>query len=231
MLLLQQGSATKQAQSGSWREWISASMNDLFGLIGKLLPVGVIAGLAGIFYLLDVFSVRPSFDGAPPQRAPTMSAAPGTEPRPAPGAGERTSSSPPQPGDVTSFPQTGNAAAFPAPPVSGSNAPAMAPSAIEMSDIPLDDPSATAAMTEEGGQQDNLSAPPPRYVPPQENQRQPITRGINGEPPPVQAPSDEIQQDEGARIEAETQQLIEQPDGNPGPAAPGEAPSENENGA
>ncbi len=221
MLLLQQGIATKQAQSGSWREWISASMNDLFGLIGKLLPVGVIAGLAGIFYLLDVFSVRPSFDGAPPQPSPSMSAAPGTEPRPAPGAVERTSSSPAQPGSVTSFP---------APPLS-SNAPGMAPSALGMPALPGDDPSATAAMTEEGGQQDNLSAPPPRYVPPQENQRQPITRGINGEPPPVQAPSDEIQQDEGARIEAETQQLIEQPDGNPGPAAPGEAPSENENGA
>ncbi len=150
-------------------------MNDLFGLIGKLLPVGVIAGLAGIFYLLDVFSVRPSFDGAPPQRAPATSAVPGTGQMPAPVAQERARSSAPQPGNVTSFPQADNATTSPMPP----------PGAAELSAIPRDDLSAAGTMTEDaipapGAEQ----APPSRYVPPQENQRQPITRGIDGEPPP-----------------------------------------------
>jgi hypothetical protein len=82
-----------------------------------------------------------------------------------------------------------------------------------------------------GAQQDNLSDQPPRYVPPGANRRQPTARGMNGQPPPTQFPSDEVQQDDGARIEAETQQLIEQPDGNPGPPAPSDAPRENGDGA
>ena len=195
-------------------------MNDLFGLIAKFLPVGVIAGLVGIFYLLDVFSVRPNFDGAPPQRPPAIATTPATGPKPAAVAQEPSSPALSPPG-TSSLPQAGSAAPFPSPPVSSS--PALAPSAIEMSDAPLDDPSATASMTEDaeakpGGQQ----APPTRYVPPGAIRRQPITRGVNGEPPPAQIPSNEIQQDDGARIEAETQQLIEQPESNPEPAAPGE---------
>lgn len=211
-------------------------MNDLFGLIGKLLPIGVIAGLAGIFYLLDVFSVGPSFDSAPPQRAPATTATPGPAPKSAPVAREFITPPIQQPGNVAPFPQNGDAAPFPAPPANSANAPKTAPSAIEMSDVPLDDPSASAAMGEDaialpGGQPDNLSAPPPRYVPPGANRRQPIVRGVNGQPPPAQLPSNEIQQDDGARIEAETQQLIEQPDANPGPSAPSEAPKQNGNGA
>ena len=147
-------------------------MNDLFGLIGKLLPVGVIAGLVGIFYLLDVFSVRPEFDTAPAK--PT----------------------------IVSTPSPAKA------PVSSSNADVPAPVAH------------TPVTAESRVEQPPMPQPAPRYIPPGADPNQPLASDVNNGQA-VELPSHEIREDEGERIEAETQQIIQQPEGG---VAPPEAP-------
>ena len=61
-------------------------MNDLANIVAKFLPIGLIAGLFAIFYLLDVFSVRPNSDAASATRASVA--------QPAPTSGQPASSQP-----------------------------------------------------------------------------------------------------------------------------------------
>jgi hypothetical protein len=154
-------------------------MNDLSSLLAKILPVVVIASLGGIFYLLDVFSVRAGVDNALPKRAAVVEPLPRSNPKPL----------------STFTPVTDRAVVPPvsseAPPQgSPENSP---PEASMEAAVPLDPPSQPMA---------------PRYVPPGANEGQPLATDMNNGQDPVQLPNHEISQQEAERIEAEAQQQI-----------------------
>ena len=176
-------------------------MNDLFGLIGKLLPVGVIAGLVGIFYLLDVFSVRPEFDTAPAK--PTIVSTP------SPAKAPVSSSNADVPAPVAHTPVTAESPA--------------ATSTVNVTN-PLPAPGSTISQSNTPPpmrvEQPPMPQPAPRYIPPGADPNQPLASDVNNGQA-VELPSHEIREDEGERIEAETQQIIQQPEGG---VAPPEAP-------
>lgn len=158
-------------------------MNDLFSLFAKILPVAVIGSLIGIFYLLDVFSVRAGWDRESPKRAAIV--------EPSPSAGKKPSS--------TFTPVTNRAAVPPsgAVPPQGStenSQPIMPPTG--------EAPTATIAPGALPPQ------PMPRYVPPGMSNGQPLATDKNNGPGSAQLPNHEISQQEADRIEAEAQQQI-----------------------
>lgn len=161
-------------------------MNDLSSLLAKILPVVVIASLGGIFYLLDVFSVRAGVDNAPPKRAAVVEPLPRSNTKPLSTFTPVTdravvppvsSEAPPQGSPENSPPEAGQ--------------PTGEPSMEAV--VPLDPPSQPMA---------------PRYVPPGANEGQPLATDMNNGQDPVQLPNHEISQQEAERIEAEAQQQI-----------------------
>ena len=157
-------------------------MNDLANLFAKFLPVAVITGLLAIFYLLDVFSVRPSLDSAPTKR---VSVAQPALPSGAP------ASSPPATRRID-FPVAPTGAA-----VSGVAVPPA--DAQSENEIDADDP----PLLRQGEVRSERIAP--RYLAPGGNAEQPLATDLSNGQGPVQLPSHEITQDEAERIEAETQ--------------------------
>ena len=170
-------------------------MNDLTNIVAKFLPIGLIAGLFAIFYLLDVFSVRPNSDAAPTTRASVA--------QPAPTSGQPASS---QPATSRIDLPTGEAV---------SSVPRLAtPSGIAV-------PSADARTESEMGRDDpplprQVELRPdqivPQYAPPGGTARQPLATDLNNGQDPLQLPSHEITQDEAERIEAETQREMNELD-------------------
>ena len=170
-------------------------MNDLTNIVAKFLPIGLIAGLFAIFYLLDVFSVRPNSDAASTTRASVAQPAP-TSGRPAASQSATRRIDLPIGEAVSSVPRLA------------------APSDIA-------NPSADA-QTESEMRRDDSPLPPqvelrpdqiaPQYVPPGGGARQPLATDLNNGQGPVQLPSHEITQDEAERIEAETQREMNELD-------------------
>ena len=184
-------------------------MTDIATLIGRLLPFAVIASLAMIFYLLDVFSVRPQFDAQPAKvaarqvtvsdvrRADTPSAR-RSDPFPAP-----TKNPAPTPAsDGAQPPPQASQGQTPVVPANNFKAGSEAPREGEaLQPLPL--PAASM------GGQDVLSSPAPRYVPPAGSPGQPLASDTNTLAP-VQLPNNEIPQDEGERVESETLQALDE---------------------
>ena len=164
-------------------------MNDIHGVIGKLLPIGVIAGLVALFYLFDIFSVRPDLDTAPAKPA-VMSA-----PRPAPGGADV------RPPPTAQAPN--NVAAPPAPRAGAVLNPPPAEVATESSITEGDSRPSDAIPTQPSA---------PHYVPPGGDPRQPLATDRNDGQVGMQLPNHEIPDANGAEVEAESQQLIDQPE-------------------
>jgi hypothetical protein len=167
-------------------------MTDIATLVGRLLPFAVIASLAMIFYLLDVFSVRPAFDAEPAKVAARQISV--VVPR-------RADTPSPQP-----------SAAFPAPTVNpaqpANDVPAPPPSAAQFQP-PREAPVAMPPPAESMEDQDNGESAAPRYIPPAGSPGQPLASDTNTMAP-VQLPNDEIPQDQGEQIESETLQALDQ---------------------
>ena len=170
-------------------------MNDLANIVAKLLPIGLIAGLFAIFYLLDVFSVRPNSDAASTTRASVA--------QPAPASGQPASSQPATsrielpPGEaVSSVPRLAAPSGIAVPP-----ADAQTESEMGINDPPLPR---------------QVALPPdqiaPQYVPPGGSAGQPLATDLNNGRGPVLLPSHEMSQDEAERIEAETQREMNELD-------------------
>ncbi len=175
-------------------------MTDISTLIGRLLPFAVIASLALIFYLLDVYSVGPGFDVEPAKVAarqatavePRATAAPSaqrSEPVPAP--------APSVASEVTAPPSQGQA---PAESVSNFQTEGEFPPQGEAAEPPP-----TASME----QQDELNSPAPSYVPPAGSPGQPLASDMNTSAP-IQLPNDEITQDDSELIESESLQALDE---------------------
>ena len=171
-------------------------MNDLANIVGKFLPIGLIAGLFAIFYLLDVFSVRPHSAGAPTTRASVA--------RPAPASGK-----------PASFPPATSRIDLPT-----GEAVSSVPRLATPSDIAV--PPADAQTEGETGGDDpplprQVELRPdqitPQYAPPGGRAGQPLATDLNSGQGPMQLPSHEITQDEAERIEAETQREMNELDG------------------
>ena len=183
-------------------------MTDIATLIGRLLPFAVIASLAMIFYLLDVFSVRPQFDAQPAKvaaRQVTVSdvrrvdtpSVRRSDPFPAP-----TKNPVPPASDGAQPPPQATQGPAPVVPANNFKAEREAPREGEAIE-PL--PSPAAPM----GGQDELSSAVPRYVPPAGSPGQPLATDTNTLAP-VQLPNNEIPQDEGERVESETLQALDE---------------------
>ena len=160
-------------------------MNDLSSLFAKILPVAVIASLIGIFYLLDVFSVRAGWDSSPPKRAAAVQPSLSVDRKPS-----------------TTFTPVTNRSADP-------SAPADQPPQGRTENSPEVVQPTGESNTQAAAQG---GAPPqpmaPRYVPPGMNNGQPLATDMNKGQDPVQLPNHEISQQEAERIEAEAQQQI-----------------------
>lgn len=176
-------------------------MTDIAILIGRLLPFAVIASLALIFYLLDVFSVRPQFDAEPAKVAARQASA------------GRTADMPPaRRSDPFPAPASGSEISPPPPPAAQGQAPVDSahnfdpaselPPAGEAPE-PLPPPAASI------GRHDELRSAGSRYVPPAGSAGQPLASDMNTMEP-VQLPSHEIPQDEGDRIESEALQALDE---------------------
>ena len=170
-------------------------MNDLTNIVAKLLPIGLIAGLFAIFYLLDVFSVRPNSDAASASRVSVV--------QPAPTSGQPASSQPATrridlpPGEaVSSVPRLAAPSGIAVPP-----ADAQTESEMGINDPPL--PRQVELRP------DQIA---PQYVPPGGSAGQPLATDLNNGRGPVLLPSHEITQDEAERIEAETQREMNELD-------------------
>ena len=170
-------------------------MNDLANIVAKFLPIGLIAGLSVIFYLLDVFSVRPNSDAATTTRASVAQPAP-------------TSDQP-----ASSQPATSRIDLPPGEAIS------TVPRLAAPSDIAV--PSVDAQTESEMGRDDpplprQVELRPdqlaPQYVPPGGVARQPLATDLNNGRGPVLLPSHEIIQDEAELIEAETQREMNELD-------------------
>lgn len=184
-------------------------MTDIATLIGRLLPFAVIASLVMIFYLLDVFSVRPAFD------AETAKVAARQISMDTPRRADPPSSSQPS----ATFPA---ATANPAPPAKDGVPPppqAMQPqapgestdgydTASEMppaGETPMTLPQPAAPVEN----QDTIESVAPRYIPPAGSAAQPLASDTNTLAP-VELPDHEIPQDEGERIESEALQALDE---------------------
>jgi hypothetical protein len=173
-------------------------MTDIATLVGRLLPFAVIASLAMIFYLLDVFSVRPAFEVEQAKVAARQISV----------AAPRRVDTPSRQPSAT-FPA---ATAKPAPPANQGVPPAAESTgsfdtANEMppSEPPTNLPQPAAPV----GNQDNIESGVPRYVPPAGSPGQPLATDTNNMAP-VQLPNDEIPQDEGESVDSETLQALDQ---------------------
>lgn len=158
-------------------------MNDLTNIVSKFLPIGLIAGLFAIFYLLDVFSVHSNSDAASASRVSVVQ--PATRRIDLP-PGEAVSSDPRL-----------------AVPIGTAVPPADAQTESEMgiNDPPL--PRQIALPP------DQIA---PQYVPPGGSAGQPLATDLNNGRGPALLPSDEMSQDEAERIEAETQREMNELD-------------------
>ena len=174
-------------------------MTDITTLIGRLLPFAVIAGLALVFYSLDVFSVRPGFDAepakvaareAPPRMADVI------PPRRSDSALVQPNISSPMPASANLPPPQG----VPAPGDANYNVP------IESEMPPQDEAAPPAASM---GQQDGMQSPVPRYVAPVGGHGQPLATDMN-RMDASQLPSNEIAEDPGENINNETLQAVEE---------------------
>jgi hypothetical protein len=169
-------------------------MNDLSTLLIKLLPAVVIGTLLAIFYLLDIFSVRPGVESPPTprviaeetsKRAATSSAPPSPAARP-------VESSPPVPTAVAS-------------PVS----PTVQPSGFPAPDSPH--PIEPARMNSAS-----------QYLPPPgAGMPQPLASDNAPTEAPRQLPTHEIIQEDGERIDEETRRAVQQPEA-PSPSGGGD---------
>ena len=158
-------------------------MNDLTNIVAKLLPIGLIAGLFAIFYLLDVFSVRPNSDAAPTTRASVAQPAASRIELP--------------PGEaVSSVPRLAAPSGIAVPPADAQT----------KSEIGGDDPPLPPQVQL---RPDQIA---PQYVPPGGSARHPLATDLNNGQGPVQLPSHEITQVEAERIEAETQREMNELD-------------------
>ena len=158
-------------------------MNDLTNIVAKLLPIGLIAGLFAIFYLLDVFSVRPNSDAAPTTRASVAQPAASRIELP--------------PGEaISSVPRLAAPSGIAVP-----SADAQTESEIGGDDPPL--PPQVQLRP------DQIA---PQYVPPGGSAGQPLATDLNNGRGPVLLPSHEMSQDEAERFEAETQQEMNELD-------------------
>jgi len=178
-------------------------MTDISTLIGRLLPFAVIASLLLIFYLLDVFTVRPQFDAEPanvaarqvsPARTEEIPPVRRTDPFPAPTSSSEISPPPPQAAQA----QT------PVDSVNNFNVESEMPPEREA-------PRLSPPPAPYEGQQDGLNSEAPRYVPPAVNSGQPPETDMNSTEP-VELSSDEILQEESERIESESQQALDEAD-------------------
>ena len=165
-------------------------MNDLTNIVAKFLPIGLIAGLFAIFYLLDVFSVRPNSDAAPTTRASVA--------QPAPASSQPATSRIDLPtGEaVSSVPRLATPSGIAVP-----SADARTESEMGRDDPPL--PRQVELRP------DQIA---PQYAPPGGTARQPLATDLNNGQDPLQLPSHEITQDEAERIEAETQREMNELD-------------------
>lgn len=194
--------ASKQAESGFWPYGYLERMTDISTLIGRLLPFAVIASLALIFYLLDVYSVGSGLDAEPAKVAARQATA--VEPRATAAAPPAQRSEPvplPPPSvasDVTAPPSQGQA---PAESVSNFQTESEFPAQGEAPE-PLPPP--TASM-----EQDELNSTAPSYVPPAGSPGQPLASDMDTTEP-IQLPNDEITQEESERIENESLQALEE---------------------
>ena len=158
-------------------------MNDLTNIVAKLLPIGLIAGLFAIFYLLDVFSVRPNSDAASASRASVAQPAASRIELP--------------PGEaISSVPRLAAPSGIAVP-----SADAQTESEIGGDDPPL--PPQVQLRP------DQIV---PQYVPPGGSAGQPLATDLNNGRGPVLLPSHEIIQDEAELIEAETQREMNELD-------------------
>ena len=170
-------------------------MNDLTNIVAKFLPIGLIAGLFAIFYLLDVFSVRPNSDAASASRASVA--------QPAPASGQPASSQPatsridlPTGEAISSVPRLAAPSGIAVPPADAQTE----------SEIGGDDPPLPPQVQL---RPDQIA---PQYVPPGGSAGQPLATDLNNGRGPVLLPSHEITQDEAALIEAETQREMNELD-------------------
>ncbi len=165
-------------------------MNDLANIVAKFLPIGLIAGLFAIFYLLDVFSVRPNSDAAPTTRASVA--------QPAPASSQPATSRIDLPtGEaVSSVPRLAAPTGIAVPPADAQTE----------SEMGRDDPPLPRQVEL---RPDQIA---PQYVPPGGSAGQPLATDLNNGQDPVQLPSHEITQDEAERIEAETQREMNELD-------------------
>ncbi len=169
-------------------------MNDLSTLLIKLLPAVVIGALAAIFYLLDIFSVRPGVETAPTPRviveesskqAATSSAPPPLMTRP-------VESSPPVPTAVVS-------------PVSSP----VQPSGFPAPESPRPVESA------------RMNSAPQYLPPPGAGMPQPLASDNAPTEAPRQLPTHEIIQENGEQIDEETRRAVRQPEA-PSPGGGGD---------
>lgn len=158
-------------------------MNDLTAILTKFLPIAVISGLLGIFYLLDVFSVRPGMDSATPaRRVIEQSAAPSSV---APSAMEKTVQESPPPAQPT-------AVVNPIPP------------SPQPSNFPPPAPPQPMVLPPQNSS--------PQYRPPPgAGQPRPLASDHAPTERPTELPVHEINQDDGERIDEETRKAVEQP--------------------
>jgi hypothetical protein len=169
-------------------------MTDIATLIARLLPFAVIGGLALIFYMLDVFAVRPGFDAPATKVAARQVTA--TE-KPASPSAARSSPVPPP-----SAPSP--AAAEPANKFAGESESPPQAEAQPQGEAPEPMPPPTASMN-----QGLSGSPAPRYMPPAANGPPAPALGMN---PPAQdqQPSEEIPPEDAQRIESESLQALDQ---------------------
>jgi hypothetical protein len=173
-------------------------MTDISTLIGRLLPLAVIGGLAAVFYLLDVFSVRPQFDAQATEKiaARKLTAT----------AGRAADSPRQQRSDSFPAPPTGMAVPPPQP-IPGSSSIGSENSFRAEGEFQSEGEIPETVTSPDGypAQEDPMRGAAPRYVPPAGSAGQPLaTDMINPADSPVQLPSDEILEEEGQRIENET---------------------------
>lgn len=160
-------------------------MNDLSSHLSKLLPVVVIGGLTAIFYVLDIFSVRPGVETAPtprvvaeqsPKSAPTFAAP-----------------SPPSARPVDSASSMPTAVISPALPV-------LEPSGFPAPDMPRPVESA------------RMNSVPQYLPPPGAGMPQPLASDNAPSEASTQLPTHEIIQEDGEQIDEETRRAVQQPE-------------------
>lgn len=179
-------------------------MNDFFGIVGKFLPVGVIASLVMIFYLLDVFSLGREANSVVVKSSDATASSATQSAKGSPQVGK-----PPAIVRSSAARQTGDSSISPSQAASEHN----------------ENPAANNVNVQ--SEQDA----PPRYVPPPNGARQPLAGGTNTVPADGQMPSNEIADDNNGE-ESQAPQIIPTPEGAVGPRGPtpSELPGDNGRG-